>query len=285
MLNKKGVLMTHQQAMQSTKELEQFGSRRKFPLLSVYLGADNPGDLTPKALTAQFHSLVHSSLTAEQKDHFRPDITYIEQYLSTYHPDAEAARSVALFSAGGGRQLWKEFHLQHSFEPLMQVSHKPYVTPIVRMYEADPCYVVLLVNQKRARLLSIQMGQVAEDLQITNPELIPDVRVNKDEGKLGGQDKAFRHSQKYLNQYLKKVASAAQKFARKTGARYVILGGHREMISKMKGLLPTKLKELVRGELIALPEMPTAEVLFKSRQLAHAFARPALPYQDKRRAM
>ncbi len=270
--------MAQRQISQKLTALRRLAKHSHKEVLTTYLSAEKPGEMIPKNLLAQLHSMSHSYLSPEQKEQFSEDLSRIENHLKNYQP--ATALTVAFFTDSQG--LWQQLDFDFAVQPYMMADNEPYLTPINLAVDSQQSYVVLLVNKKRARLLNIKLGEIAENVEIKNPEHIPDVKLVRNEGMLGGQNKAFRHTQKYLSQYLKNVGKATAEFAKKTNARYVIIGSHREMLGRLKGILPSRLRGLVRGELIALPDMPTTQVLLKAREVAMTMGvRPAsrLPHR------
>lgn len=84
----------------------------------------------------------------------------------------------------------------------------------------------------------------------------------------GRDDKIFRHIEDHLHRHLQLVAKATKDFSKSKDIRFVIVGGHAQMIPKIKKHLPYPLDKMVRGQFITELNIPLSEVLRHSKKIA-----------------
>lgn len=126
-------------------------------------------------------------------------------------------------------------------------------------------YLVLLIDREKARMFTVYHGKIEDQKDIFDGEVPQDVKAKKIDW--GRDDKIFRHIQQHLHYHLQFVAKAALEFAKGKKINFIILGGHKEMIPKMKAHLLYPLNKIVSGEFVTELNIPLNKVLLLSKKI------------------
>jgi len=211
----------------------------RFPALSVYLGTADKRVPYPTYFLSQLHSLITKNLTADEQKRWQKYISKIEEYL---HGSFNRGynRSMAFFT---GDSLWEVLDFEFFLSPVIVISNSLYFKPIEEALKNYQKYLVLLVDRKRARLFTVYLGEIAEEKEVFNGE-VPQ-RVKAKTINWGRYDKIPRHIEDHLDRYLKTISQTVFDFALNKNIRFIILGGHGEIIPKMKKHLSYPLNKMV----------------------------------------
>lgn len=232
-------------------------------ILSVYLGSGET--ITPDSdfLIAQLHSLMHKSLSETQRNEWKKDIDRINEYLHE-SIDRSSTRSYVFFSSG--KNLWQIFNFEFFLPPLCKISRERYVEPLKVAIDKYQKYLVLLIDRKKARLFTVNLGKIEEHKDVFDGEVPQDVKAKKIDW--GRDDKIFKHIQQHLHYHLQFIAKAALEFAKNKHIHFIVIGGHKEMIPKMKAHLLYPLDKKVVGEFVTELNIPLNKVLLLSEKIA-----------------
>lgn len=232
-------------------------------MLSVYLSSRDKRVPYPTYFLSQFHSLVHEHLSSAEQKAWQVDINKITDYL---HEDFDRSnvRTLVFFTAG--KKNWQVLHFEFSLPPLMKISNGSYLKPLGQVAGKYQKYLVLLVDREKARLFTVHLGKIEEHQEVFDKSVPQNVKAKKID--YGRDDKIFRHIEGHLNRYLQKIAKEALEFARNKKIQFIILGGHAEMIPKIKNHLPYPLNKKVLGEFVTELNIPLNEVFLHSKQIA-----------------
>lgn len=230
-------------------------------VLSVYLSKQHP--YMPVDFITLLRSLVHEKLTSEQKKIFRVDLARIEKYvLESYDPRGK--RSVVFFSSG--KDLWEIWDFEFLLPQDIQVSGDIYIKPILDALKNHEKYLCLLVDREKARLFTVHAGVVEEHKGFIDSIVPQKIKSKKDQ--YGRDDKILRHIENHLEEHLQKVAQATKEFIVGKNVRFIILGGHKTLFSKVKKALPHPINKMVKGEFVTELNIPINEVFLKSKKVA-----------------
>lgn len=231
-------------------------------VLSVYLGSSEK--ITPDAdfLIAQFHSLVHKNLSEAQRDKWQEEIVKISEYLHE-STNRSNVRSYVFFS---GTSLWQVFNFEFPLPQLCKISDKPYLKPLQLALDKHQKYLILLVDRKKARLFTVHLGKIEEHKEVFNASVPQNVKAKKID--YGRDDKIFRHIEQHLHYHLQLIAKTTKEFAQGKNIHFIILGGHKELLPKIKAHLLYPLNKMVLGEFVTELNIPESEVLKHSKKIA-----------------
>ena len=119
-------------------------------------------------------------------------------------------------------------------------------------------YLVLLADREKAIFFTVESGKIKEKKEIFEGSVPQNVKAKKIDW--GRDDKIFRHIEQHLHYHLQKVAKEAFEFAKGKKINFVILGGHRELIPKMKKHLLYPLSKIVIGEFVTELNIPIDKI-------------------------
>ncbi|MDP2632738.1 MAG: hypothetical protein Q8P25_03370 [Candidatus Curtissbacteria bacterium] len=235
----------------------------KFPILSVYLGISQRKSPSSTFLLSIFHSQVHQNLKEEGQKTFKKDLARIDDFLNTSY-DSRGRRSIVFFTAGNN--LWETLEFEFYLPPLCIVSNSPYTNPIIEVLGKYKPYLVLLADRKKARLFTVHLGRIQEHKDVFNAE-VPQ-RVKHGDNTWDQQDKIMRHIEDHLHRHLKFIAQETREFVKKHPVKFVIVGGHKDIIPKIKKHLTYPLNKIVTREFVTELNIPLNEVFLHSKKIA-----------------
>ncbi len=243
------------------QKLEAF-RRSSYPILSVYLGYAQKQSPTASMMVAQLHSLTSQNLSYEERKLFGRDLDKIEDYLTEIY-DKRGKRSLAFFSAG--KNLWEVFDFEFYLAPLALVTYSPYLKPIIDATGTYKKYLVILVDREKARLFTVHLGKIEEQLEIAGLDVPQRVRHGDDIW--DAQDKILRHIEDHLHRHLKMIAQEVSQFASSQDINFVIIGSHKYLLPKIKKHLLYPLNKMVLGEFVTEVNIPINEILLHSKDV------------------
>lgn len=245
--------------------------------ISVYLGVEDKRTPTVPTLLTQFHSLINGNLSEGEQKAFKKDIERINDYLEQSYSKSNV-RSLVFFSSG--KKLWQVQEFEFYLPPLVTVSDLPNTKPLARTLPQYQKYLVLLVDLEKARIFTVHLGKIEEHLDVFDFGEVPQ-RVKAKKIDYGRDDKIFRHIEDHLFRHLEKVTDAAQEFAKSKEIHFVIIGGHREVLSKIKKHLKYPLNKMVLGEFVTELNIPLNQVFEHSKKIAEQVHKKGL-HKDRR---
>lgn len=120
-------------------------------------------------------------------------------------------------------------------------------------------YLVLLADREKARLITVNLGKIEEQKEIFDDSVPQNVKAKKID--YGRDDKIFRHIEQHLHYHLQFIAKETKEFIKGKNIQFIILGGHEELLPKMKAHLTYPLNKMVKGNFITELNIPLADVL------------------------
>lgn len=249
------------------KKLTGFANSR-FPILSFYIGIVEQKSAPSSVITSIFHSQVHQNLGEEEQKTFRKDLKRIDEYLKTTY-DSRGNRSIAFFTAD--KKLWEVLEFEFYLPPLCTVSYSPYTSPIIEALGEYKPYLVLLADREKARLFTVHLGEIEESKDVFDGQ-VPQ-RVKHGDDTWDQQNKIQRHIEDHLHRHLNSIAVEAKEFVKGNPVSFVIVGGHKEIIPKIKKHLAYPLNKMVLGEFVTELNIPLNEVFLHSKKIAQQINR------------
>ncbi len=238
--------------------ISDFKKKKSPNVLTVYLGFPEKKSPSKFQLITQFHNLLRKIDKKKQKE-FRSEIkeaeTYIEDVL-----DTRGKRSF-LFALGN-KKILGVFSFEFYIFPSLKTGDF-YSDPFYRKLDEYKKYMVILIDREKARLFTVYLGKITEHKEVFNG-IVPQ-RVREINKAWMRQDKISRHIEDHLGRHLKIIAEAVEEFAKNKKISFIILGGHKELIPKMKKYLSKKLQSIIWGEFVTELNIPLNDTLLKSK--------------------
>lgn len=232
-------------------------------VLSVYLGEKEIKSPSSKYFQTEFKSLVKKNLSSDEKKFFAKDIGKIQKYLNEFY-DSRGIRSVVFFSSG--KNLWEVFEFEFPLPDYCNVSKMPFLKPLLKALKEHEKYLVLLVDREKARLFTVHLGVIEEHKDVFG-ETVPQ-KVRQIHEAFKRENKILRHIGDHLHRHLKHITEKTKEFARNKHIRFLIIGGHEELLPEIKKLLPYPLSKKLRDSFITELNIPLNTVFLKSKKIA-----------------
>lgn len=248
--------------MVALKRLQRY-SKASFPILSVTLGTPDKKTFTTSMALSQFHSLIHQSLKDEERKLFRDDLKRMSSFLQNTY-DSRGNRSVVMVSSG--KKLWEVLEFKFFLPPRCVIEKGINLQPVLDAINKHRKYLVLLADREKARLFIVHLGEIVEHTDVFNGMVPQKVRANE-EHYYGRSDKIFRHIEDHLHRHLQLIAEKTTSFAKSKGIEFIILGGHKTLIPKVKEHLPPSLQQMVIGDFVTELNVPLHTVFCESKKV------------------
>ena len=126
-------------------------------------------------------------------------------------------------------------------------------------------YLVILADREKMRFFTIHLGKIEETKEIIDDQ-VPQ-RVKAHTINLGRTDKIMRHIEYHLNEHLKLVAKEAKNFVKGKKIDLVVIGGHKEMLHKIRKHLLYPLNKKVLGEFVTELNIPLSKISYRIQRL------------------
>lgn len=235
---------------------------RVSPVLSVYIGEEGKKTPSVAILRSNLHSLVHMALSARDREAFKRDIERMDAFLRE-RIDTRNTRGIVFFSSG--KNIWEALPLPFPVHPSCTLAAQPFLTPLESALQLHQGYLVLLVDREKARMFTVDMGQIAEHLDVFDCHVPQEVKAIKSD--FNRDNIIFRHIEDHLHQHLVLVAQAVKGFAKGKTFRFILLGGHRETLPKVIHHLPPELQRLVLGTFDTELNIPRNDILLHCERI------------------
>lgn len=213
-------------------------------VLSIYLDVDQTqAENLNRGFERSLKNLLRHAeerLTPEEIEQFKRDAKRIEEFVMKYTPEG---KSLVLFSNEARDFFWQmTLHVSRVNE--IHWNSRPYVRPLLEANDEFERYGVILTDRAQARLFTMAMGEIEEDLH-TLAEA--DVKRFEASGMdhMRSQMIFQRKADEHAKWHLKKVAGMMDRLLDNRPFERLILAGTTEAVSELKTLLPERLKDRV----------------------------------------
>lgn len=246
--------------MLSQHDLQQLASHQGSDVLSLYINLDPTRQTTEEYRLALRHLLasVNGRAAAE-------DVSRIERYFD--HEYDRSGRGVALFSAQRSN-LWHTFSFSLPITDRITVGRKPYLAPLLALWDTYSNYGVALVDRLGSKFLHYQMGELVS-IEGTLGEEVRTIKTGRgssvvgQRGGLGGH--VARRVAEVVRRNVKESAAGAAAFFAAHQCKQIAIGGSDEVVSEFIDELPEPWPNRLAGTFPAAIDMPEAEL----REVVH----------------
>ncbi len=220
-------------------ELLALGERRLYSVyldLSVGANGQRTHEVFLKKKESQFLELAGEQ--EQERTRFEAVLRRIRQWLAeSFDP---ANQGAALFLSEEG-ELLKALQLPARVENLFALQAGPVVWPLARMVEDHDHHCVVVLDNTRARILSVYLNAV-EDEESYADETIP----ARTRGGGWSQARFQRHRAEQVQQFHAELGEHLARFVRQQGSDDIILLGTEEATAEFQKELPAVLRERIR---------------------------------------
>lgn len=216
------------------------------PFISMYINTESNAngkfdfDVVVKNLVRE-HSGLFEEGTAE-KESFESDVKLITDQLEKVDT---TTKGLAVFAcSGSGVFETAEFHVPFEENNLF-VLDKPHIYPLVRLFDQNPAYAVVLADTNAAHIYVFRRGRTIEN------EEIQGTKTNRSEVGGWSQARYQRTIENFHKQHAKEVIEELEKIVRDDKIDQIILSGDENVIIPL--LRAEMTKELEKNVVGVLP--------------------------------
>jgi len=240
--------------MLSQHDLQQLASYEGSDVVSLYLNLD------PARQTSEEYRLALRHLLASINGRVSDDIARIEAYFEREYDGS--GRGLALFSAQDSG-LWQTYRLAFAVADQIHVGRKPYLAPLMALWDTYGSYGVVLVDRLGSKMLHYQMGEVVS-IEGTLGEEVRSVKSGRGSsivGQRGGSNgHVARRVAEVVRRNVKDSVAAAVAFFTVNQCQQIVIGGSDEVLKEFLGLLPPPWLHRLAGTFAASIDIPDADL-------------------------
>jgi len=234
-------------------------------VLSVYLDLDTERQVT-RSYQIVLEDLVKAArepLDKRARAELQAEVDRVREWLESERPPA---RGLAVFSSSGGG-LWETHGLPVAVPDRLSFETHPLITPLLGLVDDLERYVVALVDNQSARLLTVFEGRVESVEDFTD-----DVPGKHDQGG-PAQARLQRHHEDHVLRHVKRVVQQLSEGLRQRAFDRVILAGHEEATAAVRERLPRELARRLVATVPAETSATDAEILRMTLDVAQRVER------------
>ena len=201
------------------------------PVISCYLDlTGNPG--ARRAFLGSHAVQIRSVLPAEQQAGFDEAVTRVVNQLGKFAPSAQSA---VVFARGGNKPVFVALEFGVALPNWFAVQPTPNIYHLVELKDTYHRYVLVILTQRLARILEVNLGAVTEELWRERPDL-------RDRVASGWTREHYRHhrAQQTTHFVEEKVKLLSQLMAA-GGHSHLVLAGEPALIARLREALPKHL--------------------------------------------
>jgi hypothetical protein len=132
-------------------------------------------------------------------------------------------------------------------------------------------YMVLVADRKRARMFTLSDGAVDHYEEFVN-EYVPQ-KVKHGDNTWDSQSKIFRHIEEHLHRHLKQIALKVSGYMKNKNIQFIIIGGHKTLLAKIKKHLPIHIQKMVLGTFVTALNIPITTIAQHSKKVVEELER------------
>jgi len=209
------------------------------PVISCYLNLEaNPPETSGSGGRAVFTkraSLLRTSASGENRKCVDEALQRIEGFMAgELRPETKGA---AVFARGGAHPFFLALQFQVSLPNWVVADVVPNVYHLIELKDTYHRFVLLLMTEKSARILEINLGALTQEVWAERPELRDFVA--------SGWSKAHYHnySAQQTGRFVADAIKVLERLVSAGGHTHLILAGNPAMTTRMKQALPTHLAD------------------------------------------
>ncbi len=210
------------------------------PVLSIYLNVD------PSTGAADDYKLRLRQLLKEHEDSLPSDSELLVRFVE--HEYDWSGRSLALFSCAAD-DFFQSFALRIPIRDRARVHNRPYVKPLVDLWDNYGNYGVALVDKRGVRMFHFHLGALREEEGIIGETVRHTKRGGspKVAGRRGGIGSQTRYAEEVTQRNLREAANLAARFLKKNRVRRLLVGGTETTVAQFVDALPKTWRSLLVG--------------------------------------
>lgn len=218
-----------------------------------------------------------NNLKPHQKKEVQKDIELIEKYLSD-RPEG-MKRGIAIISCRE-KGFWRTYNTAIPFLNKMIVDSDPFIKPLAAMIDLYQRYLVVVVDNTRAKVLITSVGEIEEVNDISSD--IDNSNAGKDGSKsdFGSHRAADKQRDKVQRNVYKGTLKVIEVVQAEEGIKRILLGGTDRARANFKEALSLPLREKIVGEFVVEAKSNNSDILERlmpvMKDVEYKFERKAL---------
>ncbi|MBI3742700.1 MAG: hypothetical protein HY261_00225 [Chloroflexi bacterium] len=231
-------------------------------VLSVYFDEDASTGLWKDKLYRLKRTLdtMEQGFAGAQRKAFAVDRARVEGYIGGHKSHGQ---SLAIFSSQA-QDLWSVTELRIPMRDEVRYAASPYVRPLARLFDDYQRYAVALVDNEKARLFVLYLGEIEEQRNVQD-------RVPKRHSQTEHQAKVEQRHATKVRQHVRHAIEALTEMRRAQRFNRLIIGGASEALSKFEQELPKELTSLVVGRISVDMHASDGDVLGEALKVERRF--------------
>ncbi len=225
--------------------------------LSVGSNGQRSHEVFLKKKESQFLELIGDD--AAERGRFEAALRAVRGWLDAGYDGSSPG--AALFLSADGKLL-EALHLPAQVENLFAIKAGAALVPVARMVEDYDHHAVTVLDNTRARILSVYLNKAEGEESYADETIPPRTR-----GGGWSQARFQRHRADHVQHFHTELAEHLQRFVKRHGSDDIILLGTEEATSDFQRELPPALRERIRFVRSASPEEPTSALLKRIKTL------------------
>lgn len=225
---------------QTVRRLARFRAPRD-GVLSLYLTFGPRGGERRNvraAANSALQRLAESAMSDDLRPRFESERERVRQFFGRNF--SLEGRSLVLF-ASEPRGLWELFQLQVPSLSIARFGDRPAVSQLAAILDEQERYGLLILDKERARLLTVYLGEVEDDIEIK------DGYPGRTAAGGWAQARYERHRKAHLHEHILKTVDALVAEQRRRRFDRILVGGPDQARSALLGALPRGLRSRVAG--------------------------------------
>ena len=230
--------------MFSRKDLQELAEYKGSgaPVLSLYLNVD------PSHTVDESKLILRQLLRGAGERAAANDLAAVEHFFELEYD--WSGRGVAVFS-GSADSFWRVVPLTVPVANQVFVGPKPYITPLVNLWDTFGRFVVAIVDKQGARLLLFQVGELIRTEGVLGEQVRRAKGGGSAEAGRRGSATASKHEDEVEARNLKEAAELTVAFCEAHQPRNLLLGGKAMTLKKFQARLPRVWADRVTGTFAA----------------------------------
>ena len=222
------------------------------PVLTCYLNLET-GETSYRNSLDERAYLLRKSLRGEVWRGVEESLIKIESFLENQL--LSDTRGVASLARSGAHPFFLPLQFRVPLPNWIVVDSTPNIYHLVELKDTYHRYVILLISRESARILEVNLGSVTEEIWKERPEL------RKRIGHEWTREYYQNHRKERTDQFLKEVVKVLNQLVSSGGHSHLIIAGNRQMVSRVRKVLPNHLSEKLIETLVASENHKISDVV------------------------
>jgi hypothetical protein len=227
----------------------------KDPVVSCYLNLEHGLQDALRVLYGRM-SVLRTSVTRDGRAPCEDAVARIESFLTT--EVTPTSKGVAIFARGGEFPFFLPLQFQVPLPDRIVVEVVPNVYHLVELKDNYHRFVILLMTERSARIMEVNLGAVTEEIWAQRPESHEHI------GHGWGKAQYMHHREQETGAFIREKVNALDRVMATGGHTHLILAGDAQMVTRMQKALPKHLAVKLVDFVTTSPRDRTSSIVAKA---------------------